>query len=180
MTETKWCPACQAEKAISDFYANKGRTDGLSGYCRECQKQVETNRAHARRRALLDALGGKCVQCGFADERALQVDHINGGGKQVDPYRSTMAFYTKVVANPGEYQLLCANCNWIKKHEREEHIGVRVYERQVPTERKRGVGRWNAEANARRAEGLRRWREENPDANSERARKGNATRRARE
>ena len=44
-----------------------------------------------------------------------------------------MAFYQKVIANPDSYQLLCANCNVIKRVELAEHIGVRVYERVVPT-----------------------------------------------
>ena len=33
-----------------------------------------------QRRAILELLGGKCVQCAFSDYRALQVDHIDGGG----------------------------------------------------------------------------------------------------
>lgn len=119
------------------------------------------------------------MRCGFDDARALQVDHVNGGGKWVDPYRSTAAFYKKVVDNPDAYQLLCANCNAIKKHEQSEMFGARVYARVAPHKRKQGVGRHNPEANARRAAGLARWRAENPEANSERARKGNATRRSR-
>jgi 5-methylcytosine-specific restriction endonuclease McrA len=72
------------------------------------------------RTAVFKALGGKCVRCGFTDTRALQVDHIHGGG-QDDRKLSWPAFYRLVLEKRGErYQLLCANCNWIKKHEQGE------------------------------------------------------------
>lgn len=132
MNGTKWCPRCEATKPISEFYKNTGRADGLSGYCVLCQRASEADRAIRRRRETLAGLGGCCVRCGFADERALQIDHVNGGGKQVDPYRATMAFYRKVLTNRDQYQLLCANCNVIKRIEEGEHIGVRVYERAIP------------------------------------------------
>jgi len=35
---------------------------------------------HKVRFQIIDLLGGKCVVCGFSDWRALQVDHIKGGG----------------------------------------------------------------------------------------------------
>jgi RNase P subunit RPR2 len=40
-------------------------------------------------------------------------------------------------ADPGEYQLLCANCNWIKRYEEEEWVGGREYVRQTVTTRRR-------------------------------------------
>jgi len=33
-----------------------------------------------KRRELIQEMGGKCIRCGFDDWRALQIDHINGGG----------------------------------------------------------------------------------------------------
>lgn len=74
------------------------------------------------RRRLIEALGGRCVQCGFSDWRALQVDHVNGDGRK-DPHRygSRYAYSKIVLANRDRYQLLCANCNWIKRYECGEH-----------------------------------------------------------
>jgi hypothetical protein len=40
-----------------------------------------------------------------------------------------------------KYQVLCANCQWIKKAEKREVVGGRVYAREVPTERRRGPGK---------------------------------------
>jgi hypothetical protein len=67
---------------------------------------------------IINLLGGKCVKCGFEDVRALQVDHIKSVG-QKNRFRQQ---YLKqdIVKNPNLYQLLCANCNWIKRHENNE------------------------------------------------------------
>lgn len=75
---------------------------------------------------LLDEFGGVCVKCGFSDKRALQLDHINGEGtKHVNNMKgiSTLnTYYSKHIDEAKEiFQLLCANCNWIKRHERKEY-----------------------------------------------------------
>ncbi len=71
-------------------------------------------------------LGNKCISCGFTDKRALQIDHINGGGskeRREKPLHGTMK-YKRIIENPTYYkdilQILCANCNWIKKFENYE------------------------------------------------------------
>jgi hypothetical protein len=75
---------------------------------------------------IFDILGHECVKCGFSDKRALQFDHINGGG-----HRERMSFnggcelIKYYSLNPEmakqRLQVLCANCNWIKKHDNKEH-----------------------------------------------------------
>lgn len=68
-------------------------------------------------------LGSKCIRCGFSDYRALQIDHVNGGGVQDIKTRGTVASAYDIVRgkNLEHYQLLCANCNWIKKYENKEN-----------------------------------------------------------
>ena len=66
-----------------------------------------------------------CARCNFSDVRALQIDHINGGGtKEVRELNETfgMSFYSYLIVSdfPEGYQVLCANCNWIKKAENNE------------------------------------------------------------
>jgi hypothetical protein len=67
----------------------------------------------------------KCKKCGFSDMRALQLDHINGNGKKETQLlkRSGNGFYSYLINNnyPDGYQILCANCNWIKKYENNEN-----------------------------------------------------------
>lgn len=153
--DEKWCPACETTKPITEFYRNKGRADGLSGYCVECQRAAENARRLRERLRITADLGGRCSRCGFDDPRALQIDHTHGGGserrKTDQANTNATRFYQEVRAHPDDYSLLCANCNWIKRAEQVEIIGKRIYERTVPTERRQGEGRWSARANARRS-----------------------------
>ena len=78
--------------------------------------------ARALRLRVLMLFGGKCQCCGFSDPRALQVDHIDGGGNQERKVlKGTGSRYKAVLADPARYQLLCANCNWIKREEEQEY-----------------------------------------------------------
>lgn len=65
------------------------------------------------------------MRCGFSDVRALQFDHINGGGNQDLRIRGTSSMYAFYIKNPeitkSTLQVLCANCNWIKRWEKNEH-----------------------------------------------------------
>jgi hypothetical protein len=94
------------------------------------------------RQACLEILGGKCAKCGFDDPRALQVDHSQGGGteerarvnKNGKKYLQGVVTYRNVVGGKHGYQLLCANCNWIKKAEMGEHRNYKNALRRVDTQ----------------------------------------------
>jgi len=77
----------------------------------------------SRRATVFSILGEQCVKCGFSDKRALQIDHIHGNGKE-ERNTNGAAFYKKVLtslyAKQEKYQILCANCNWIKRYENKE------------------------------------------------------------
>lgn len=81
------------------------------------------------RAAVIAVLGGRCVRCAFTDVRALQIDHVEGGGTQERRSLSGAALCRKILRDPasGKYQLLCANCNWIKRAERGEFVGSRRF-----------------------------------------------------
>lgn len=80
---------------------------------------------------LIEQLGGRCsnssclVPGGCTDIRCLQFDHIHSDGyiERKSVYPATMIRY--YLKNPDiakkKIQLLCANCNWIKKSEMKEH-----------------------------------------------------------
>lgn len=147
--DTKWCPRCEANVSISEFYVNQARSDGLSGMCITHQRAAEIERGRALRTELLTLLGNRCAieGCPNGDPRGWCVDHVNGGGKvERDGGLNTThrAFLEKVRSNPNEYQILCAYHNQIKKVEDHEHTGRRVYERQTAAEKKVGIGRGNA------------------------------------
>jgi hypothetical protein len=67
-----------------------------------------------------------CVKCGFADVRALSIDHINGGGRRhrEGSLRSSGSFYSWLMKNnfPEGYQTLCMNCQFIKRWENKENF----------------------------------------------------------
>jgi len=81
------------------------------GYYRKLNRQ--------KRVEVLEKLGGKCVECGFSDHRALHVDHVNNDG--YEDRKKLKSVYQRYMAvmndTENKYQLLCANCNFIKKYE---------------------------------------------------------------
>lgn len=74
------------------------------------------------RDAVLAFLGNKCFRCGFEDKRALQIDHVfSDGAKDRKRFKNPYQLYKIVLKDKSNrYQLLCANCNWIKRYENNE------------------------------------------------------------
>jgi hypothetical protein len=67
----------------------------------------------------------KCVRCGFSDIRALSIDHIYGGGRQhyLELKKLGMSLYDYLFRYnfPEDgYQVLCLNCQFIKRVENHE------------------------------------------------------------
>ncbi len=77
----------------------------------------------------MSCVGWNGKGCPFhcTDMRALQIDHIAGGGTKhlKEIHRSGTSFYQWLKKNnwPVGYQVLCANCNQIKKNENKELPG---------------------------------------------------------
>ena len=100
----KWTKAHLAEKAVRSF-------------------QYRSN----LRSKVLSFLGGKCEVCGFSDTRALQIDHVNGGGAKELSSLGYTAYLHKILRDKRGYQILCANHNWIKRHEKRERAVSKYY-----------------------------------------------------
>ena len=62
---------------------------------------------------------------GCTDSRCLQIDHVfDTGNQERKEGKGTIYFLNKVLKDTeGLYQLLCANCNWIKKASKGPSIG---------------------------------------------------------
>lgn len=95
---------------------NRRNRNKLSQYGRKRRDTIKQE--------VLDHYGRVCQRCGFSDERALQLDHVNddGAAERHAAGRPTWAgyrFYQSLKARdwPGGYQTLCANCNVIKQVE---------------------------------------------------------------
>ena len=97
-------------------------------YYRANKEVVKKKARDARQQAKMEAfeaLGCKCVHCGFSDLRALQIDHVYGRGNR-DPFKKGEIKYYRhvtreVKSGSPKFQLLCANCNWIKRYTHNEH-----------------------------------------------------------
>ena len=93
-------------------------------------KLAKAQRAQFKRlrQEILVLLGNACKRCGFDDARALQIDHIRGGGALEKKKIGTHTMYRKIIRDGGiGYQILCANCNWIKRAEIEEEHDTRKH-----------------------------------------------------
>lgn len=89
----------------------------------ETEKRAQDTRA--LRAILLQKLGGKCLICGWDDWRALQIDHIHGGGckEKRESGVTGINYLLRLLDDPelvNKYQLLCANHNWVKRYENNE------------------------------------------------------------
>lgn len=125
----KRCYKCQLDKSIEEFSKNKTRSDGLQASCKTCdsftnaeyQSSHHSKAVKYRLKAIM-ILEPVCIECGFTDIRALQIDHINGGGTQERKEEHNYITYKRIASGDTEgYQVLCANCNWIKRSIRGEH-----------------------------------------------------------
>ena len=113
-------------KARANAYKNKWNIEWRK---KNPEKYAEYNRTYTReyrrklRKEIVAQYGGKCARCGFDDIRALQIDHLNGAGAKhrkevVSAY--LILGWLKRNKYPKGFQILCANCNWIKRFENNE------------------------------------------------------------
>lgn len=131
----KICPGCHEDKLLEAFTVRNKAVDGRETYCRACHSaryhstprtRARNRRGHQRQREkTIAGMGGSCVRCGFDDLRALQIDHVAGGGVKDRATRGNYSRFLKdalqsFVRGENKYQILCANCNWIKKAENRE------------------------------------------------------------
>ena len=120
------------EKSRAYYKENREKRLASAKKSRENNKQrvQEYNTRYKRRKReeiraeILALLGECCVLCGYdTDIRALQVDHVNGGGgSERKRFSSLEQYYRHILqtlcsGETDKYQILCANCNAIKRIE---------------------------------------------------------------
>ena len=92
---------------------------------KKAMREQKRRQYHRRKMEVYALWNFRCIRRGFDDVRALQLDHINGGGCADKKFqKDKLSEYVWILRNETEgkkkYQLLCANCNWIKRSERKE------------------------------------------------------------
>ncbi len=99
--------------------------------CPSQQPEYRKAQYNTKRLEVISKLGGKC-SCGYSDHRALQIDHVDSTGANERKVLNGIPFLNKVLKEieSGKYQVLCSNCNWIKRAETEaeQPKGKQVYE----------------------------------------------------
>ena len=111
------------DKIRNYYWKNRER---IQKKYKEKFKQQKIRRA-AIRQEIIILLGNKCANpynlphpdwCN--DPKCLQIDHVHGGGyKEIKKHLSNYQkiILEKIKSGSKDYQLLCANCNWIKRRE---------------------------------------------------------------
>ena len=122
---------CEKCTEICRKSRKKWRDNNLR-FARDLECASTLKRRKALKEAVFIKLGNKCANpacrwlnedgsMGCKDRRALQIDHVQGGGlKELKKLYEFKYLKTVLADATGKYQLLCANCNWIKRHVRKE------------------------------------------------------------
>lgn len=132
---------CSSTCQLAHWRSIKGKqyfVDVNRRYATKKASRVREQKQAMRREVVLHLSDEiKCKRCGYTDFRALQIDHINAGGNRERDERkgkgggglgSQNRFWKLILSLPrdvarAKYQVLCANCNCIKRTENKEHYG---------------------------------------------------------
>lgn len=118
-------------RRVANEYYKKNRKAVLkkrkATYCPNKEALRQTAHSKKWKTAVFERLGNKCKHCGFVDARALQLDHIFGGGRKLTKTvmkTRSYGYYYRMLALSADLekhiQILCANCNWIKRYTNNE------------------------------------------------------------
>jgi hypothetical protein len=103
--------------SLTDYWT----PDELRRFAEKEEKRRQINRERCsdyqkrKRRAVIQKLAGKCVECGQDDPAVLQID-------EHDKKLSWSQRY-KAILNGKSFRLLCATCNWKKRARLKEASG---------------------------------------------------------
>jgi len=116
---TSSCKECVRRQTILSY--DKRREKALEYakkyYTKNKKKQIERQKVARKKLVseIFEMLGNKCKICDFNNKIALQVDHLNGNGyKHRKISGGGMTYYRQIKSKIEDYQLLCANCNFIE------------------------------------------------------------------
>ena len=132
---TKTCSKCNVEKDVTEFGINRAKKDGLQVQCKPCRKATNhdyyvknpkkeeraagARRLKAKNREIIYGILSKaaCTDCGIADWRVLEFDHVTGD--KVDNIAYLVACKTEtLLAEIDKCEIRCKNCHSIITSER--------------------------------------------------------------
>ena len=120
-----YCRECSNGLSIEWYQKNKERSSitTRSWQKNNRDRHLKTSRKYRQgiRYQVLNMFVGECAHCGIRDHRVLQIDHVNGRGFIERTEIGNNGIMKKILTEGTHgYQLLCANCNWIKRAENNE------------------------------------------------------------
>lgn len=123
----KKCSACGEIKSIDNYTPHKGYVDNYKKQCKQCDSFRWSIRLKQHRKEALESIGDlKCQSCNIDDYRVLVIDHLYGGGNvERKALNSVVKFYKLVKEQPERYQILCHNCNYLKRIDNNEHGNIK-------------------------------------------------------
>lgn len=90
---------------------------------RDIQAKSRKKKLAEWKAAVFAKLGEVCVRCGESRVPVLSIDHVKGDGaaeRKIDG-RDRRKLYMRVINDvEGRYQILCMNCQWMKRHDNKE------------------------------------------------------------
>ena len=95
--------------------------------------KIQSRSAKVREKLkLYQMYGNVCAICGFHDMRALSLDHKKNNGNEERGRLGARGVYRRAKSEymPDEYQILCMNCQFIKRAEHAGHIDLNYEWRQ--------------------------------------------------
>lgn len=133
ITSMKKCNKCKVELPLNEFHKNKRYIDGLQTSCKECCKQRDKQSYKNRKQYYIDKnlhyvernrefikrykqIFGKCVDCGVADWRVLQFDHLRDKRCTIPELVNSASSMNSLKGEIKKCEIRCANCHQIKTH----------------------------------------------------------------
>lgn len=111
----KHCTRCDQWKSVEEF-GPKGQKQ-THHYCRPCLYAYQQERGKARKKKVIEIMGGKCVRCGYCrNHAALEFHHLDPSKKEINiAGNGIKGSWKRLTQELKKCILLCANCH------REEH-----------------------------------------------------------
>ena len=115
----RWCPRCERLLETTCFYRRRD-SSVPSSYCKDCNRQLVSERQQLLKKRAVEYKGGRCTRCGY--DRyigSLEFHHLDPESKEFDLADFHSTDFESVKAELDKCLLLCANCH------REEHARLK-------------------------------------------------------
>ena len=142
----KRCSACRELVPLSGFNRRSGSRDGFQSYCRACNsrwhadhrehhnRQIAARNVRVKeemRRRMAEYLRSKaCADCGEADLRVLEFDHLRDKTIEVSVLVARGHSWERILEEIAKCEVVCANCHRRRTHDRANTYRSRM--RQAP------------------------------------------------